>query len=180
MTSALSRRLRFELGRSCRLNPRPSPPKRHVGTGPARRPPQLTRRLARARARRLARGRRLGHDLGVEEHPPCAAVLRSGERCRSVATDDSAFCAPHRELAAEHGEEAVRRGRYPRRRMSWQDQQLLAEILFVDEIAAVLRSDGEVMLRDRVAASARASGASCARCSPKLRPSVTYLRLPTG
>jgi hypothetical protein len=37
-------------------------------------------------------------------------------------------------------------------RMSWQEQQLLAEILYVDEIAAVLRHEGEAVLRERIAA----------------------------
>jgi hypothetical protein len=40
--------------------------------------------------------------------------------------------------------------------MSWQEQQLLAEILYVDEIAAVLRHDGETMLRARLAALSEA------------------------
>jgi hypothetical protein len=35
--------------------------------------------------------------------------------------------------------------------MSWHDQQLFAEILYVDEIAAVLRGDGERLLREKLA-----------------------------
>jgi hypothetical protein len=41
--------------------------------------------------------------------------LRNGERCRSVAVDGSEFYVPHRELAADVGEHALRAGRYPRR-----------------------------------------------------------------
>jgi hypothetical protein len=47
----------------------------------------------------------------------CAAVLQSA-RCRSVATSGSDFCVPQLALAAEYGEEALRRGDYPRRRRS--------------------------------------------------------------
>jgi hypothetical protein len=50
----------------------------------------------------------------MSDHARCAAQLRSGEHCRSVAVDGSEFCA-HRELAADVGEEALRAGRYPLR-----------------------------------------------------------------
>jgi hypothetical protein len=52
----------------------------------------------------------------MSEHKACAAVLRSGARCRSVATSGSDFCFPHLALAAEYGEDVLRRGEYPRRR----------------------------------------------------------------
>jgi hypothetical protein len=58
----------------------------------------------------------------MPEHPRCAALLPSGERCRSVAATDSDVCAPHRELVSEVSEEALRKGRYPRRR---QDSNLV-------------------------------------------------------
>jgi hypothetical protein len=52
----------------------------------------------------------------MSEQKMCAAVLRSGARCRSVATSGSDFCVPHLALVAEYGEESLRRGDYPRRR----------------------------------------------------------------
>jgi hypothetical protein len=36
-------------------------------------------------------------------------------------------------------------------RMSWSDMQRLAEVVYVDEITAVLGGDGETVLRERVA-----------------------------
>jgi hypothetical protein len=63
----------------------------------------------------LARATFLGEHADMTEHARCAARLRSGERCRSVVALDSDFCAPHRDLAPDVGEEAVRAGRYPRR-----------------------------------------------------------------
>jgi hypothetical protein len=54
----------------------------------------------------------------MSEQRVCAAVLRSGARCRSVAKSGSDFCVPHLSLAAEYGEDALRRGEYPRRRRS--------------------------------------------------------------
>ena len=52
----------------------------------------------------------------MSEQKVCAAVLRSGARCRSVATSGSDFCVPHLALVAEYGEDVLRRGEYPRRR----------------------------------------------------------------
>jgi hypothetical protein len=37
----------------------------------------------------------------MPDHARCAAQLRSGDRCRSVAVDGLEFCAPHGELAAD-------------------------------------------------------------------------------
>jgi hypothetical protein len=51
----------------------------------------------------------------MTEHARCAAQLRSGERCRSVAVDGD-LCAHHRDLAMDVGEEPVRDGRHVRRR----------------------------------------------------------------
>jgi hypothetical protein len=51
----------------------------------------------------------------MTEHASCAARLRDGERCRSVAVDGD-FCAHHRDLAMDVGEEPVRDGRHVRRR----------------------------------------------------------------
>ena len=36
--------------------------------------------------------------------------------------------------------------------MSWQEMQLLAGVIYVDEITAVLRCDGETVLREKLAA----------------------------
>jgi hypothetical protein len=52
----------------------------------------------------------------MTEHSVCAAVLRSGARCRSVTISGTDFCSPHLALVAEYGEDALRRGEYPRRR----------------------------------------------------------------
>ena len=52
----------------------------------------------------------------MSEQKVCAAVLRSGARCRSVATSGTEFCTPHLALVAEYGEDALRQGDYPRRR----------------------------------------------------------------
>src|SRR5262245_45022807 len=54
----------------------------------------------------------------MDEHAVCAARLRNGERCRSVAASNSPFCGPHRDLVATHGEEVVRNGSYLRQRQS--------------------------------------------------------------
>jgi hypothetical protein len=51
----------------------------------------------------------------MTERARCAAHLRNGKRCRSVGVD-CGFCAHHRDLAADVGEEAVHTGRYARRR----------------------------------------------------------------
>ena len=76
-----------------------------------------TRVRAHARTRaRLAFCCRNGHHGAMTEQRVCAAVLRSGARCRSVATSGSDFCVPHLALAAEYGEDALRQGDYPRRR----------------------------------------------------------------
>jgi hypothetical protein len=56
------------------------------------------------------------------EHARCAAQLRSGERCRSVAAEGE-FCAYHHRVAADIGEEAVHTGRQVRRRR--QDSKLV-------------------------------------------------------
>jgi hypothetical protein len=52
----------------------------------------------------------------MSEQKVCVAVLRSGARCSSVATSGNDFCVPHLDLIAEFGEDALRRGDYPRRR----------------------------------------------------------------
>jgi hypothetical protein len=49
----------------------------------------------------------------MTENARCAALLRNGERCRSVAVDGD-FCAHHRDLAMDVGEERVRDGRHVR------------------------------------------------------------------
>jgi hypothetical protein len=51
----------------------------------------------------------------MPEHTRCAARLRSGERCRSVAVEGD-FCAHHAARAAEVGEGRLREGRHPPRR----------------------------------------------------------------
>jgi hypothetical protein len=51
----------------------------------------------------------------MTEHPRCAAHLRNGERCRSVAVDGD-LCAHHNQVSVDVGEEALRTRRYPTRR----------------------------------------------------------------
>jgi hypothetical protein len=51
----------------------------------------------------------------MTEQARCAAHLRSGERCRSVAFEGE-FCAYHDRVASEVGEDAVRAGQHVRRR----------------------------------------------------------------
>jgi hypothetical protein len=51
----------------------------------------------------------------MTENARCAALLRNGERRRSVAVDGD-FCAHHHRLASALGEEAVQTGRHVRRR----------------------------------------------------------------
>jgi hypothetical protein len=49
--------------------------------------------------------------------PRCAALRRDGRDCGALASSPSAtYCRHHERLAAELGEDAVRTGRYPRRR----------------------------------------------------------------
>jgi hypothetical protein len=49
--------------------------------------------------------------------PRCAAVRRDGRPCGALASSATAvFCRHHERLAEKHGEEAVRSGRYPRKR----------------------------------------------------------------
>jgi len=48
----------------------------------------------------------------------CAALRRDGKACGALAaTPTATFCRRHEQLAAEHGEQAVRTGSYPRRRV---------------------------------------------------------------
>ena len=56
----------------------------------------------------------------------CAAQLRDGSQCRSVATDGQ-FCAHHASLAAEVGTEAVSNGRHTKRRNARERVPVLAE-----------------------------------------------------
>jgi hypothetical protein len=51
----------------------------------------------------------------MTEPARCAAHLRSGERCRSVAVEGE-FCAYHDRAADDVGEDAVRAGQHVRRR----------------------------------------------------------------
>jgi hypothetical protein len=49
--------------------------------------------------------------------PRCAALRRDGRECGALASSPTAtYCRHHERLAAELGEDAVRTGRYPRRR----------------------------------------------------------------
>ena len=89
-------------------------PTRHGVRALSRRDPSR----ARAHARDLAHARRSRQHEVMNEKPRCSAVLRSGAPCRSVATSGAEFCSPHLALAAEFGEDALRRGDYPRRRRS--------------------------------------------------------------
>lgn len=58
----------------------------------------------------------------------CAGHLRSGERCRSAALTDSAFCSHHAALVEDVGEMRVRAGDHPRRRRSASTEPLVAEV----------------------------------------------------
>ena len=48
--------------------------------------------------------------------PRCAAQLRDGTPCGRTVAAGSEFCVHHVTLVEQHGEEALRRGHYPRRR----------------------------------------------------------------
>ena len=49
--------------------------------------------------------------------PRCAALRRDGRACGALASSPTAsYCRHHERLAAELGDDAVRAGRYPRRR----------------------------------------------------------------
>jgi hypothetical protein len=48
--------------------------------------------------------------------PRCAAQLRDGTPCGRTVAAGSEFCVHHVKLVGQHGEEALRRGDYPRRR----------------------------------------------------------------
>jgi hypothetical protein len=48
--------------------------------------------------------------------PRCAALLRDGTPCVRTVAAGSEFCVHHVTLVDQHGEEALRRGDYPRRR----------------------------------------------------------------
>jgi hypothetical protein len=56
----------------------------------------------------------------------CAAQLRDGTQCRSVATDGQ-FCAHHAALAAEVGTDAVSNGSHTKRRNARERVPVLAE-----------------------------------------------------
>lgn len=49
--------------------------------------------------------------------PRCAALRRDGRECGALASSPTAtYCRHHEQLASELGDDAVRTGRYPRRR----------------------------------------------------------------
>jgi hypothetical protein len=105
----------------------------------------------------------------VTEQTGCAAHLRSGELCRSVAVDGD-FCSYHHRVAAEVGEEAVRAGRHVRR---GRQDSLLAHVVAEPrreelEPQAPNGKDGESAvtpseLRPRLAAAAAANLAGLER-----------------
>lgn len=60
----------------------------------------------------------------------CPAVRRDGRSCGALASSPTAtYCRRHEALAAELGDEAVRTGRYPRRRKALDETPLAVETL---------------------------------------------------
>jgi hypothetical protein len=83
--------------------------------GPGYREEAHPARVSLPRAHARTRNRRC-HTLCIDDATPlCAARLRDGSRCRSVATADD-LCAHHAALAEEHSREAVLNGTHARRR----------------------------------------------------------------
>jgi hypothetical protein len=98
----------------------------------------------------------------LSEHPRCAALLRSGERCRSVAASGSEFCGLHRERVSEVGEEALREGRYLRRRQDSSLVRVVGESTSSEREPLVRDGNGESgvtpsQVRPRLAAAAAAN-----------------------
>jgi hypothetical protein len=79
----------------------------------------------------------------MPQHSRCAATLKDGSPCERVTVTPSApFCSHHTELLANVT--AVER-------MSWPDMHALFAATYVDEIAAVQRSGGAALVRQKLA-----------------------------
>jgi hypothetical protein len=62
--------------------------------------------------------------------PRCAALRRDGNPCGALASSPTAtFCRHHERLVEQHGEQAVREGRYPRNRKPRNDEPVIAETM---------------------------------------------------
>ena len=110
-SSARPRRRRIP---GMRATVRPTAPETLQSKPPGERRPTSARScpsLAHACASEGVAIRPIRHHEYLIEHARCAAHLRSGERCRSVAVE-GAFCAYHHRVAAGVGEDAVRTGRH--------------------------------------------------------------------
>jgi hypothetical protein len=70
--------------------------------------------------------------------PRCPALRRDGQKCTALAaTPTAVFCRRHEQLAAVHGEEALRAGGYGRRRRKARDETPLV----TEAIAAASRGN---------------------------------------
>jgi hypothetical protein len=60
--------------------------------------------------------------------PRCAALRRDGLPCGALASSPEAeFCRHHEGLIVQHGEQAIREGRYPKRRRSTDTKPIMVE-----------------------------------------------------
>jgi hypothetical protein len=97
--------------------------------------------------------------------PRCAAIRRDGRACGALASSPTAvFCRHHERLVEKHGEDAVRAGRYPRRRTPRQTGRLEAQL---DSDHAVNGSGAvtPAAIRPALAQAQRTSSARSPRCS---------------
>jgi hypothetical protein len=85
----------------------------------------------------------------------CAALVRSGSKCRSAAVTGSPFCSHHAGLVKEIGEERVRSGDHPRRQKAGTAEPLVAEIESTPQSANGHADPAQV--RPRLAEAAAAS-----------------------
>ena len=61
--------------------------------------------------------------------PRCSALRGDGQPCGALATSpDATYCRHHERLAKVHGEDAVRQGRYPRKRDPQIETPVVVEI----------------------------------------------------
>jgi hypothetical protein len=88
--------------------------------------------------------------------PRCVAQLRDGTACGRTVAAGFEFCVHHVTLVEQHGEEALRRGDYPRRRRA----NINVAPLEVEAETPVMNANGSVnpaLVRPALAEAAAAS-----------------------
>jgi hypothetical protein len=88
-------------------------------------------------------------------YPRCAGKLRDGQPCGRTVADGSEFCVHHRQLAEEHGDDAVKHGLPRRRAARTASDPVIVATEPANDVAVV--SNGEVdpaSVRPRLAEAA--------------------------